>query len=286
MEQAAQAIRNTTAILTREIPLKEMDSALLALAVSDYFKNNREAQEAVEAAVYCATIWHSKQTREMRCAFRKTPYIEHPLRNALRLLRAGVASSDIIIACVLHDTLEDTREEIMQTALALGIQEDTPEQVIAEMFSEDVAHLVKSVTNEPKTGEVDPTEKFEIYRQKISSVVEEMNRSGDARAFLIKLSDLVDNASSLRSAWESANSEEDKEKILKRFRKYAFAMEDVASGVSDMREYVSEKVFSEMLIATSRMLRNLGTLAKVADKESGSNWGYHVSSACKILAFA
>lgn len=62
------------------------------------------------------------------------PYIAHPLTVGLILARAG-APEDVVIAGILHDTIEDSVEHKRVTR-----------EMLAERFGEAVAGLVASVT--------------------------------------------------------------------------------------------------------------------------------------------
>ncbi len=65
-------------------------------------------------------------------------YITHPLTVALILARAG-ASEEVIVAGLLHDAVEDCEPHGSVTR-----------EMVAEKFSEEVATLVASVTEENK----------------------------------------------------------------------------------------------------------------------------------------
>lgn len=67
------------------------------------------------------------------------PYIVHPLAVGLMLSRAG-AREDVVIAGILHDTIEDSIEAKKVTRAML-----------VERFGEDVAGLVESVTEPDKS---------------------------------------------------------------------------------------------------------------------------------------
>jgi len=62
------------------------------------------------------------------------PYLSHPLTVGLILARVG-ASEELVIAGILHDTIEDSTEEKRVTR-----------EMLAERFGESVAELVQSVT--------------------------------------------------------------------------------------------------------------------------------------------
>ncbi len=66
------------------------------------------------------------------------PYITHPLTAAVILARVG-GSEDLVIAGILHDTIEDSVREKKVTA-----------EMLRERFGERVAVLVESVTEDDK----------------------------------------------------------------------------------------------------------------------------------------
>ena len=57
------------------------------------------------SACYFAAVKHRSQKRKDKYG---TPYINHPIHVANLLVNAGVTDVDIIIAGLLHDTVEDT----------------------------------------------------------------------------------------------------------------------------------------------------------------------------------
>ncbi len=84
----------------------------------------------LQAASFAATK-HSGQRRKNAAA---APYINHPLEVAEHLSSVGgVTDEDILIAGLLHDTVEDT---------------DTTREEIAGLFGENVASLVMECTDD------------------------------------------------------------------------------------------------------------------------------------------
>ena len=75
---------------------------------------------------------HQKQKRRGK----DVPYITHPLLVGLILAHAG-ASEDIVVAGILHDTIEDSIP-----------QKKVTKEMIAAEFGEPVADLVESVTED------------------------------------------------------------------------------------------------------------------------------------------
>ena len=83
-----------------------------------------------EAAVFAARK-HGAQKRKGKSG---TPYINHTLDVADILCRiGGIEDLTVLIAAVLHDTLEDT---------------DTTQEEIGELFGEEVLSLVKEVSDD------------------------------------------------------------------------------------------------------------------------------------------
>lgn len=84
----------------------------------------RESNALLEKAICFATERHSGAVRKATT----TPYILHPLE-AMQILASVKADTPLLIAGVLHDTVEDTETTIEE---------------IAEMFGADAADLVSA----------------------------------------------------------------------------------------------------------------------------------------------
>ena len=123
------------------------------------------------AALAFAAERHRHQRRKDRQA---SPYINHPIALAERLLAHGIADSRVLCAAILHDTLEDTRT--------------TPKE-LSDRFGAAVAGIVEEVTDDKSLP------KEERKRLQIE------HASGlSAAAKLVKLADKCDN---LRDLLES-----------------------------------------------------------------------------------
>ncbi len=104
-------IREISAAGTRDNPLSEMKNTFKALAF--------------------AAEKHRHQRRKDRDA---SPYINHPIALAAVLAdEAGVEDSRVLMAALLHDTLEDT---------------DATEQELVRLFGKEVADIVLEVTDD------------------------------------------------------------------------------------------------------------------------------------------
>lgn len=102
----------------------------------------------------------------------KTPYAVHPIRVAEYLRRlAHEEDENVLIAALLHDTIEDT-----------GITFDS----VAALFGDDVAQLVGELTNDNR-----------LPKARRRSLMMEHLSSLSARAKRIKLADRLDNVSDL-----------------------------------------------------------------------------------------
>lgn len=82
----------------------------------------------LQAAVFAAEK-HKFQTRKAD----SSSYIVHPLGVANILMKAGVTDSNVIIAAILHDTVEDT---------------DTTIEELKDLFGEQIASIVDEVTDD------------------------------------------------------------------------------------------------------------------------------------------
>lgn len=184
----------------QSLSLKSMDSSALTLAVLDAAKTAVPADyDRVYSAVSTAAFLHRNQTRANRADLPRTPYIEHLLRVTLRLLRWGVTDPDIIVAGLLHDTVEDCAEDIARFFLGIDPTDltagDLRRHVIDWMiatFGMEVAEIVLAVTNAAPVPGATREEKNLQYLGKVRSAI-----AGRASVFLVKVADFVDNACGL-----------------------------------------------------------------------------------------
>lgn len=179
----------------KSLPLKEMDGTLLAFAIIDSVPNEHKA--VINDACRLAAFLHRGQTRNDRGIMPKDHYITHPMRNTLRLIRWGITNIDILVASLLHDTVEDCRLEILRMAgiTSTGNYDQDVElclNVMSERFNANVARILRGVTNPEMDKDLTREAKHVIYREHVLSAVD-----GDMEIFLVKIADLMDNAGSL-----------------------------------------------------------------------------------------
>ncbi|WP_432824211.1 HD domain-containing protein [Dactylosporangium sp. CA-092794] len=113
----------------------------------------------------------------------REPYLNHLLRVSIRIMHHyEVSDVDVIVAAVLHDTVEDHPDELA------GHPDATAEEalaVLAERFGGRTAQLVGAVTNPIYDPSLD---KYEQYREHVRESLD-----GEPWARVIKVSDFTDN---------------------------------------------------------------------------------------------
>lgn len=131
-----------------------------------------EDMERIHAAFELACEAHAPQKRKTG-----EPYILHPIAVANIAAEELMLGANPVIACFLHDVVEDTHYTI----------ED-----IRERFGDDVAFLVRVVTKKP-THDYELSKQLDNYRQLLNSM------QYDIRAILVKLADRLHNMRTLAS---------------------------------------------------------------------------------------
>lgn len=92
----------------------------------------------IQKAIKFAAKTHNQYQQQKRKG-KEIPYIVHPLTVGI-ILSLAKASEDVIVAGILHDTIEDSIDEKKVTA-----------KMIKERFSKEVMELVLSVTEKDKS---------------------------------------------------------------------------------------------------------------------------------------
>ena len=125
---------------------------------------SKETLELLKAVAFAA----EKHRFQKRKDTTETPYINHPVNVALTLMEIGKEENhDLLMAAVLHDTIEDT--------------ETLPEEIMS-LFGKAVLDLVMEVTDDKKL----PKEE-----RKRLQVLNAHKKSGLAKK--LKLADLISN---------------------------------------------------------------------------------------------
>jgi (p)ppGpp synthase/HD superfamily hydrolase len=222
------------------LPLKEMEASLLRSAILDAVAGHgmsAQYREAIDLASYL----HRNQTRQNRGDMPKVHYIEHPLRNTLRLIRYGVSDDVTLLATVLHDTVEDHAKEIATSFCGMtGARSERQLRELAfdyigSRFGPDVTQIVRSMSNPLKDGILTREESNRAY---IHHVLEEI---ADPRVFLSKFADFADNALSLHHSMNPKMTVKLATKYVKLVEPFGRRLDD-----ADLREFVDEVGIAKM----------------------------------------
>lgn len=153
-------------------PLKELNAPEIAAELL-------AAHPQLGPAIELATYLHEGQCRGPRLGQDSPPYIEHPLRVAARLSRAGVTDTVLLTTAILHDTVEDCGERFSKLT-HLPPSQKTSLLFLEKEFGPETAGGVKLLTTSGP------------YFAHVTTSVRK-----DPRALIGKTSDWLDNAGSL-----------------------------------------------------------------------------------------
>ncbi|WP_185447054.1 HD domain-containing protein [Kribbella qitaiheensis] len=203
-----------------------------------------ESSELITSAAAMASFLHRRQTRFVRGRLPWVPYVEHPLRVALRLMRWGVRDPEVVAAALLHDVVEDCSGELLSV---FGCQGETTLCCLARLYGDGTAEYVHQVTNP------DAVVDLESYQIHVTALA--WSRTP---AVLIKASDLKDNAGSI--PYQLGYGED--ERMLRLLRKYLPCVREIAGALSAMGlETASEFSWSAAAADLCRLTTELEELA-------------------------
>jgi len=178
---AAKPSTVQTLTVEKEIYREQLPNHPQVLAAFDHFYGELEkaylegkglTHVDLEDILQAVAFSSEKHQDQVRKNVEKTPYIIHPLRVATHLLTIGkVATKEVIIAALLHDTIEDT---------------DTTFDEIATLYGAHVASMVQEVTNDTSAPH---------HVQKEQQVLNAAGKT--AGAAMVKMADKFDNLSDL-----------------------------------------------------------------------------------------
>lgn len=136
--------------------------------------------ERVSAALALAADLH----RDDR--YGREPYLNHLLRVAIRIVsHYEVHDTDLVVAGLLHDAVEDHGPELAAAGTGSGTQTEAALTALRQRFGERVAGIISSVTNPAQVPGVDRNNQ---YREHIAASL-----GRDRWARVVKLSDFTDN---------------------------------------------------------------------------------------------
>lgn len=167
-------------------------------------------------AIEFAAIKHKKQRRKNKD---QDPYIIHPIGVANLISKVGqVNDVNVLIAAVLHDTVEDTK---------------TTFEEIEQKFNTKIANIVREVTDDKKLDKVE--------RKKLQ-IIHASNVSYEAK--LVKLADKLHNMTSLLTDPPAAWSWE----IIQGYFVWSKFVVDALKGTNTGLETELAKVFAGKFI--------------------------------------
>lgn len=246
----------------RRTALKHMDTRDLAEAILLEAAALGMDGQKVATAIALASELHSNQFRKgNRGELANPPYIEHPLRNALRLIRLGCEDEPTIIGEILHDTVEDGSSVFVKARGWSNRRSRNEHAARAELtihiedtFGTETREIVIAVTNEisegdPRTQTVE--EKHRIYVGHLRAQV-----LHSPKAFLVKMSDFIDNATGLYHGVGSL----DPVKLKNQATKYLLSIPVFQEGLDTLNLPIpvhSRELLQRSLIETERRLRRI-----------------------------
>lgn len=251
-------LRQVPSTILRNLPLKEMNSAHLAQSLQNECIAAGMDPDVISSSVDLATILHAHQTRGNRGNFTTTPYIEHPLRNALRLVRMDVPDQDIIVAAVLHDTIEDGASVFVKKFH--GVDEPDGEiesrkilgDYINDAYGPEVLEIVEAVTNnyvaDTDKSRMSLSEKHRIYCEHVRKAIR--NRPG---VLLVKLSDFIDNATGLYHNDIPGREDKTRKQAMKYLPVVDVFLEELDRTKLPVSEQTVEDLKAQLLVTRTRL---------------------------------
>lgn len=174
-------------------------------------------------AIKFATEKHTQQFRKRE----NTPYILHPLE-AAAVAAELTKDEDVLIAAVLHDTVEDT---------------DTTVEEIQQRFGHRVAELVASET-EDKREDLPPEETWEI-RKKES--LEHLRTTNDPAVKILWLADKVSNIRTIYRLYQKEGDSLWNHFNMKDVKKQAWYYRTVSELLSDLDDTLPYQEYKQIV---------------------------------------
>ncbi|MCY1718581.1 hypothetical protein OVA26_16715 [Microbacterium sp. SL62] len=219
-------------------PLKEMDAASLVFELSRQVEARVfDRKGIVMAAAMMAAHLHRNQTRGIRRDLPRVPYIEHPMRNTLRALRYGKTDPELLAACLMHDTLEDCVDEIVDQFVDtdelpghIALETISGRRAAAHLwmidaFGATVADVVLDVSNKVACTRRDYWMKMAALAARATGAVPDPIAT---MAVIVKALDLLDNAGALRHQLAAGDTPS---VVLRRAQKYLPAVKELSPAL-------------------------------------------------------
>ncbi len=206
-------------------------------SLSDKLNFDDKHKDMILKALLHAHYLHTEQWRK----FENKPYISHILRvssyfaNWLSENNTVLESHDIdkisyaLLACLLHDSVEDQADRLHQSA-----DRDKALAVVENQYGEQVRHYLNCLSK-PEIDEDD--EKTEKYKEWIKGIW----ASGDTLLIMIKFSDIYDNLRSSIDTFVSqdpsslfSDSDEGQMEVINRAKKWIMKYKDALEALQEV----------------------------------------------------
>ncbi len=189
----------------------------------------------IEKAIVRATTLHQSQKRKIS----EVPYIVHPYSVAF-LLAHYVDDEDVIIAGLLHDTLEDIPEYT--------------EEMLREEFGERACAIVKEVTEDFTEAEkADHSIRGENWRARKEHYLE--NLSNDSQeALMVATADKIHNLRSLVDGYTLYQKDV--------WQKFGRKPEDMTWFYTEVSKIINDRLKHPLVEEMNRLITELQAITK------------------------
>lgn len=247
----------------RNTPLKNMNDHELAETIILESEALGLDIQKISKAIALASELHAKQCRKgNRGNITNPPYIEHPLRNTLRLIRLGCRDESTINGSTLHDTVEDGSTVFVEKKGWSSVEASDEAKARKELcvhievsFGKETAEIVLAVTNDlPPVNSKKPITIDQKHATYVNHLKEQILQSPGA--FLVKISDFIDNATGLHHGVGSI----DPIKLSNQARKYIKAIPVFQEGLKSLNIPLpihSRELLQKCLNETQRRLERI-----------------------------
>lgn len=182
-------------------PLKSLDAQGLHRALLNEAAIVGLDVEKLDTAAKLAFQLHEGQFRRAAPGEKRPPYITHPLRNAVRLIRWGVRDTDQVVMGVFHDTVEDCPEKFCDlNGITYTDEQDARTHLlkhIEDNYGARVARAVNKLSHPVESKEARNAKPIEQKNEEYADGVAQATLN-DLDVFLNKTSDMHDNGAGLR----------------------------------------------------------------------------------------
>ena len=175
-----------------------------------------------------------KHKNQRRKGPQEIPYINHPINIAYYLcVCCDIIDSDILIAAILHDTIEDTDASLEEIGL---------------LFGENVLKIVEEVTDDKR-----------LPRKVRKKLQIECGRSKSYEARLIKIADKIDNLNDLMKSPPPEWNLQKKIEYIDWTEKVVNEMRGTNRCLEDMYDKSLKEVREKLSTVLSTSLNNIFT---------------------------